>query len=121
DLARRRPGGAVEFLGRIDGQVKLRGVRIELGEIESVLASHPAVLAAAVAVLGEGSDQRLVAYDVPREGAAGGDAAARRRDLEDHLRRLLPAAMVPAAFVTLEALPLTASGKVDRRALPAPG
>jgi len=118
DLARYRPDGAIEFLGRIDGQVKVRGVRIELGEIESVLASHPAVIAAAVAVRGEGGDQRLVAYVVPRGASPSAWPAA--RDLEEHLRRELPAVMVPGAFVTLAALPLNPSGKVDRRALPAP-
>ena len=118
DLARYRRDGAVEYLGRIDGQVKLRGVRIELGEIESALAAHPAVVAAAVAARGEGSDQRLIAYVVPRGVSPSSWAGA--RELEEHLRRQLPAAMVPAFFVPLAALPLTASGKVDRRALPAP-
>lgn len=118
DLARYRRDGAIEYLGRIDGQVKLRGVRIELGEIESALAAHPAVVAAAVAALGEGADQRLIAYVVPRGVSPSAWAGA--RDLEEHLRRQLPAAMVPAFFVPLPTLPLTASGKVDRRALPAP-
>jgi amino acid adenylation domain-containing protein len=118
DLARYRRDGAIEYLGRIDGQVKLRGVRIELGEIESALAAHPAVAAAAVAARGEGADQRLIAYVVPRGVSPSAWAGA--RELEEHLRRQLPAAMVPAFFVPLPALPLTASGKVDRRALPAP-
>jgi len=118
DLARYRRDGAIEYLGRIDGQVKLRGVRIELGEIESALAAHPAVVAAAVAALGEGADQRLIAYVVPRGVSPSAWAGA--RELEEHLRRQLPAAMVPAFFVPLPTLPLTASGKVDRRALPAP-
>ena len=118
DLARYRRDGAIEYLGRIDGQVKLRGVRIELGEIESALAAHPAVVAAAVAARGEGADQRLIAYVVPRGVSPSAWAGA--RELEEHLRRQLPVAMVPAFFVPLPALPLTASGKVDRRALPAP-
>jgi acyl carrier protein len=118
DLARYRRDGAIEFLGRIDGQVKLRGVRIELGEIESALAAHPAVVAAAVAVSGEGSEQRLIAYVVPRGVSPSAWEGA--RELEEHLRRQLPAAMVPAFFVPLPTLPMTASGKVDRRALPAP-
>jgi amino acid adenylation domain-containing protein len=118
DLARYRRDGAIEYLGRIDGQVKLRGVRIELGEIESALAAHPAVVAAAVVARGEGADQRLIAYVVPRGVSPSAWAGA--RELEEHLRRQLPAAMVPAFFVPLPALPLTASGKVDRRALPAP-
>jgi amino acid adenylation domain-containing protein len=114
DLARHLPGGAIEFLGRIDAQVKLRGVRIELGEVESALASHPAVAAAAVAARGEGAEQRLVGYVVPRA------AAPATGELEEHLRRQLPSAMVPAAWMILAELPLTPSGKVDRRALPAP-
>jgi acyl carrier protein len=118
DLARYRRDGAIEYLGRIDGQVKLRGVRIELGEIESALAAHPAVVAAAVAARGEGPDQLLIAYVVPRGVSPAAWAGA--RELEEHLRRQLPVAMVPAFFVPLAALPLTASGKVDRRALPAP-
>src|ERR1700674_5785777 len=118
DLARYRSDGAIEFLGRIDGQVKLRGVRIELGEIESALDAHPAVVAAAVAVRGEGSDQRLIAYVVPRGVSPSAWEGA--RELEEHLRRQLPAAMVPAFFVPLSGLPMTASGKVDRGALPAP-
>ncbi len=118
DLARYRRDGAIEYLGRIDGQVKLRGVRIELGEIESALAAHPAVVAAAVAARGEGAEQRLIAYVVPRGVSTSAWTGA--RELEEHLRRQLPAAMVPAFFVPLPALPLTASGKVDRRSLPAP-
>ncbi|GAA1548385.1 hypothetical protein GCM10009827_080840 [Dactylosporangium maewongense] len=109
DLARWRPDGTLEFLGRIDGQVKLRGQRIELGEIEAVLREQPGVRDAAVVVREDHpGDQRLVAYVV---GAAPDRAA---------LKRLLPDAMVPAAFVELDALPLSANGKLDRRALPAP-
>jgi non-ribosomal peptide synthetase component F len=113
DLARHRADGAVEFLGRIDNQVKLRGFRIELGEIEAVLREHDSV-AEAVVVLREESpgDPRLVAYFV-------GEAAA--EELRSHLQARLPDYMAPSAYVQLGALPLTASGKVDRRALPSHG
>jgi amino acid adenylation domain-containing protein len=104
DLARWLPSGAIEFVGRVDHQVKIRGHRIELGEIEAALARHPAVRAAAVLAL----DGRLVAY------VAGQDA-----ELRSFLAGLLPDAMVPAAWVFLDALPLSPNGKVDRRALAA--
>ncbi|MFB6849849.1 amino acid adenylation domain-containing protein [Streptomyces sp. NPDC056373] len=116
DLAVRGSDGQLRFLGRADHQVKLRGFRIELGEIEAVLAAHPAVGRAAAAV---GEDQRgekqLTAYVVPAQAAA-----PTADDLRGHLTRVLPAHMVPSVFVTLEALPYTASGKLDRTALPAP-
>ncbi len=108
DLVRYRPSGELEFLGRIDHQVKVRGFRIELGEIEATLSRHPAVRQAIVIV----RDERLVGYLVA-ETVPG--------DLRDHLRRLLPEYMIPSAFVALESLPLTPSGKVDRKALPDPG
>jgi amino acid adenylation domain-containing protein len=115
DLGRRRPDGDVEYLGRIDLQVKVRGVRIELGEIEAALARHPGVAAAAVAAreIAPG-EVGLVAYCVP----AGREPAT--ADLRAFLRATLPEVMVPAAFVALAALPLTVNGKLDRRALPAP-
>ncbi|ACB75248.1 non-ribosomal peptide synthetase [Opitutus terrae] len=115
DRARWRPDGAIEYLGRLDFQVKLRGFRIELGEIESALRALAGVSAAAVLVReDQPGDQALVAYVV----AAGvpGDAAG----LRGALRKELPEYMVPAEFVFLPALPLSPNGKLDRRALPAP-
>jgi amino acid adenylation domain-containing protein len=115
DLVRRSASGAIEFLGRIDTQVKLRGFRVELGEIEAALCLHPEVAAAAVVVHeSEPGDRRLVGYLVPA-GAAVDLGAVR-----DFLRRRLPEYMVPAAFMVLPALPLNPNGKVDRKALPAP-
>ncbi|MEU8395433.1 amino acid adenylation domain-containing protein [Nonomuraea sp. NPDC048892] len=147
DLARRLPTGEVQYLGRTDFQVKIRGQRVELGEIEALLAAEPAVRAAVVVLRGE----RLVAYVVPENDAAngpgndaendaageggapstdaggndGGDghvgAAGRMPDLAAALRKRLPEHMIPAAWVPLDALPVTANGKLDRAALPDPG
>jgi len=118
DLARRRPDGVLEFLGRDDHQVKVRGYRLELQEIEVVLSRHPAIGAAVVlAPEGPGGDRRLAAYVVPAEGGAGIPAFG---ELRAWLGDRLPAYMVPASWVALPVLPLTANGKVDRRALPAP-
>ncbi len=120
DLVRYRPDGSIEFIGRIDTQVKLRGFRIELGEIETTLARHPA-LRAVVVIAREDTPgaKRLVAYVVPRasdEASADSSAASLRAFLADKL----PEYMIPSAFVPLEKLPLNANGKVDRRALPTP-
>ncbi|MFC7277317.1 amino acid adenylation domain-containing protein [Paractinoplanes rhizophilus] len=115
DLARIRPDGALEYLGRLDQQVKIRGVRIELGEIEAALATHPAIAACAVDVRpGPGGLPRLVGYlvtaDLPPVA-----------DLRRHLAQRLPEAMIPAAYVAVPSLPVGPSGKLDRRALPEPG
>ena len=115
DLCRWLPDGSLDYLGRVDHQVKIRGFRIEPAEIESALLTHPAVRQAVVLVRGDvPGDPRLVAYLITdgREPAAA--------ELRSHLTSLLPQYMVPAAFVRLESLPLTSSGKLDRRALPAP-
>ena len=114
DLARRRADGALEYLGRLDRQVKLRGFRIELGEIESALTDHPDVRqAVVVARTVQAGDVRLVGY-LTGEGSPGS------RELAAHLAQRLPEYMVPATFVILDELPLTPNGKVDEAALPLP-
>jgi amino acid adenylation domain-containing protein len=113
DLARWRADGAIEYLGRADGQVKLRGYRVEPGEVEAALESHPAVALCAVVVRGAESEMRLVGFWSRAEGSS-----ATQDDIRRALRDRLPAYMVPAALVELPALPLLPSGKVDRRALP---
>jgi myxalamid-type nonribosomal peptide synthetase MxaA len=116
DLARWLPDGTIEYLGRLDFQVKVRGVRIELGEIEAALLREPAVREAVVtADAKHGSDARLVAYVISR-----GETAPDPAGLRATLSRTLPDAMIPAVFVILESLPLNANGKVDRKALPSP-
>ncbi|MDL4820248.1 non-ribosomal peptide synthetase [Actinomadura opuntiae] len=115
DLARWTGDGLLEFVGRADGQVKVRGFRVELGEVEAALAEHPQVRHVAAAGYRDGAGSlRLAAYYVPAHGRL--DAA----DLRDHARATLPDYMVPDALVALEELPLTPNGKLDRRALPAP-
>ncbi|MGW2845603.1 amino acid adenylation domain-containing protein [Streptomyces sp. NPDC001274] len=118
DLGRRRADGVLEYLGRADGQVKIRGFRVEPGEVENVLARHPDVdRAAVVAHEHPSGDRQLTAYVVPR----GGDREHFREDvLRAHAREVLAEYLVPAAFVPLDALPLTPSGKLDRAALPEP-
>ncbi|MFL6257067.1 MAG: amino acid adenylation domain-containing protein, partial [Pyrinomonadaceae bacterium] len=132
DVARVVGGGELEFLGRVDHQVKLRGYRIELGEVQAALNAHPSVreslvmvrTSAADAAAGNGhganveGDQRLVAYVVGEAGAEGEAAGA--RELRDFLKQRLPDYMLPSAFVRLSEWPLTPNGKIDRKALPAP-
>jgi amino acid adenylation domain-containing protein/non-ribosomal peptide synthase protein (TIGR01720 family) len=115
DLIRYREDGNLEFLGRIDNQVKIRGFRVEPGEVETSLLKHPDVKRAIVTARQHGSesDQRLVAYVVVESSPSIGE-------LREHLRRLLPEYMIPAAFVFIDGVPLTPNGKVDLRALPPP-
>ncbi|HKR15459.1 MAG TPA: amino acid adenylation domain-containing protein [Pyrinomonadaceae bacterium] len=122
DLCRYLPGGEIEFLGRIDDQVKLRGFRIELGEIEAALSSHDAVEQAAVVVREDNEgDKRLVAYIVAAgEQPVNGESALLQDNLREYLKAQLPEYMTPQLFVMLAALPLTPNGKLDRRSLPAP-
>jgi amino acid adenylation domain-containing protein len=116
DLVRYLPTGEIEFLGRIDQQVKIRGFRIELGEVEAALGKHPHVREALVLAREDASGNKsLVAYVVP-----AGDFALTSSSLRRFMLEQLPGYMVPAAFVILEAFPLTPSGKIDRLALPAP-
>ncbi|HTQ79175.1 MAG TPA: amino acid adenylation domain-containing protein, partial [Thermoanaerobaculia bacterium] len=121
DRSRYRADGEIEFLGRLDQQVKIRGYRVELGEIEATLAEHPEVREAVVLARqdepgdpGDPGGRRLVAYVVAKSAGAG------LPDLRAFLARRLPEYMLPAAIVRLDAMPLNANGKVDRRALPAP-
>lgn len=116
DLARYRADGVLEYLGRIDNQVKIRGFRIELAEIEAALKQHPDVQeAVAIARTEPTEHKRLIAYIVPKP-----NQVLTTQELRTYLKTKLPEYMVPSAFVMLETLPLTPSGKVDRRVLPAP-
>ena len=115
DLVRQRADGLVEYLGRIDHQVKIRGFRIELGEIETRLLEHEAVREAVVLALDSPSGKQLVAYLV-----SDADHATLRESLKAHLKAQLPDYMVPAHLIVLDSMPLTANGKLDRRALPQP-
>jgi len=115
DLARYLPDGNIEFLGRMDHQVKVRGFRVELGEVESALNSHPDLRESVVVLREDGIDKRLVGYVVANE-----NTEVTATGLRSYLKEQLPEYMIPSAFVFLEKLPLTANGKVDRRALPAP-
>ncbi|HEY4018326.1 MAG TPA: condensation domain-containing protein, partial [Pseudonocardiaceae bacterium] len=119
DVARRRADGQLDFVGRVDDQVKVRGVRIELGEVESALVRLTGVGHAVATVHGSGVDSRLVGYVVPDAvtGSNGLDPSGLRRELA----ALVPDYLVPSVFVVMDALPLTPNGKVDRAALPDPG
>ncbi len=119
DAVRHLPDGNIEYLNRLDFQVKVRGFRIELGEIEAMMESHTAVSQAIVTAQEWHGDKRLIAYFVPQDPTKLNDTQL-IDDLRQHLRHNLPDHMIPTQFITLEAFPLTTSGKVSRRALPAP-
>lgn len=115
DLARYLSNGDIEYLGRIDQQVKMRGFRIELGEIEAILKEHSSVQNCAVSVYEDDTlDKLLIAYIVPQEMSPSS------KDLREYLKTMLPDYMIPAMFILLDTLPLTLNGKLDRRALPEP-
>uniref|UniRef100_UPI0013CE9D35 condensation domain-containing protein n=1 Tax=Streptomyces sp. S5 TaxID=1456735 RepID=UPI0013CE9D35 len=116
DLVRRRPDGTLEYAGRNDHQIKIRGHRIETGEIETALLTHPGIAQAAVVAREDQPGVKFLAAYLVTTGPDQADQA----DVRAHLARTLPDHMIPAAFVTLDALPLNAAGKLDRRALPAP-
>jgi amino acid adenylation domain-containing protein len=115
DLARWLPDGNIEFLGRIDHQVKIRGYRIELEEIENRLLRHEDIIEAVALEKGGDNDKYICAYIVPAV-----DREVQESELRTHLSRTLPGYMIPAYFVQIESIPLTPSGKIDRKALPAP-
>ncbi|WP_148639250.1 non-ribosomal peptide synthetase, partial [Aquimarina longa] len=114
DLARWLPDGSIEFVGRIDHQVKIRGYRIELGEIENVLSSHPLISSSCVvAHMDTSNNKRLVGYIVSEEGLD-------KKEIYNYLKKSLPEYMIPQLWVTLEAMPLTSNGKIDKKELPEP-
>ncbi|BDA68754.1 hypothetical protein CAL7716_029200 [Calothrix sp. PCC 7716] len=115
DLARYLPNGDIEYIGRIDNQVKVRGFRIELGEIEAIISQYPGVRETVVVVREDSASQRIAAYLVPQK-----EQALTIPEVRSFLQSKLPNYMVPSVFIILEALPLTPNGKVDRKALPAP-
>src|SRR6185503_15018000 len=116
DLARYLPDGNIEFIGRIDQQVKIRGIRVELGEIEFALRQQPQVKDVIVIVREDlPGDKRLVAYLVTAQ-----DLAPSPTELRKYLKERLPESMIPSSFMFMERLPFTPNGKVDRRALPIP-
>jgi acyl carrier protein len=117
DLCRYRADGRIEFLGRLDHQVKINGFRVETGEVEAALAAHQSVRQTVVATRSdERHEARLVAYVTPMDAAAPPTST----ELRDFLKKTLPDYMTPSAFVIMEGLPLTPNGKIDRQALPAP-
>jgi amino acid adenylation domain-containing protein len=116
DMGRKLPDGSIVFTGRKDFQIKVRGFRVELGEIEAALAQHTALSENVVVLKSTSSGDRLTAYVVPNS-----DVAVSENELREFLRHKLPEYMLPASFVVLDSLPLTASGKLNRRALPEPG
>ncbi|KAG0195808.1 hypothetical protein BGX28_000579, partial [Mortierella sp. GBA30] len=120
DLARYLSDGNLVYLGRNDDQVKIRGFRVELGEVEARLAEHDLVAEAVVVAMGEGSNRRLVAYVITRNGESS-SIEHLPLALRSHLSKRLPDYMVPTAFVRMDAFPLTPNDKLDRRALPTPG
>ncbi|HET8891758.1 MAG TPA: amino acid adenylation domain-containing protein, partial [Candidatus Angelobacter sp.] len=117
DLARWLPDGNIEFLGRLDTQVKVRGFRIETSEIEAALNRHPAIRDSVVVAQGDEGNKQLIAFYVARDSNADGLIKLPGRDLRTYLQQTLPAYMLPSAFVNLAAIPLNSNGKVDRRAL----
>jgi amino acid adenylation domain-containing protein len=121
DLARWRPDGSLEILGRIDHQVKIRGIRVEPPEVEAALAAHPAIGGAVVAAREDApGEKRLIAWIISKEGAKEEAVLPSRGELRDFLRERLPDVMIPAAFVPLDAFPVNTRGKIDRAALPDP-
>jgi amino acid adenylation domain-containing protein len=116
DLGRYREDGNIEFHGRVDHQIKLRGYRVELGEIEAILGGHPAVAQAVISPYGEAGNAQLAAYLVLEA-----ECAVTQDELREFARRKLPDYMIPTVFVFLPGLPLTPNGKIDRHALPKPG